>query len=294
MNNSDYQKNYGFHLKTIGYSNDYLRRIRMYLRFLDMAGINCMDSKQIDYDLFMDYILYLKETRNKCNSGINNHIKAIKHFYRYASMQNYIDSKVLTEIKKLSCFSVPVTKKSYFTKEEVEELLECANGFYNFSDKFNPDKADLIVWFMFYTGVRRQELLNLKRQDFDLKKCEALIKIPNKTSRERLVLFPKKIAKMLEHYFNSEIEITNAFNVSANILIRFFSIINDFVPGIKGKNYHFTPHALRHSFAMMLVNSGVDVAIAQKLLGHASVQNTLIYYNPNEKNVKDIYNQKVF
>ena len=149
----------------------------------------------------------------------------------------------------------------------------------------NPLQFKTILSFMFYTGIRISELIELQRTDIDLQNKEIKIH-ERKTNSERLVALNPKTKKLLEIYFAKEKEQTNAFNITKRGLEARISRLKPYFEDI---NLH--PHLFRHSFATRLRKAGVDTADIQKLMGHKSIQTTMRYAHTDIKRLKEIINK---
>jgi len=265
-----------------GYTNDYIDKLK---RYIAHCNTNNIDILNMDFSKFSDYILLLKN--NKLNNGtINNHIKAVRFLYSYLVISNMVDSKVLAEITKIKLLPVERRIKDYITKKELDELIRIAVGY---KTSFSPYKTQALLYFMFYTGMRRNELINLMRKDINLEDNSAIVRIPTKNRQERIIFYPKRVSMLLKDYFDTEQEEKNAFNISRGILDNLIRFLKNFAPN--GKNV--TPHTFRHSFANMLAEKGIDIRIAQKLLGHKSIQSTMIYYDPDIKTIQKLYKKYI-
>lgn len=276
----DIIKKFKNYLKLKDYKMHYDCYIRQFLRYCLDNNINYLDISLQDYS---NYILSLKDKQT--NGSINNYIKAIKLFYKFLLEYNYINQDKYDIICKVKLLPTERKLKATFTKDEILDLIYIAQSLF----RINPYKIKAILLFMLYTGVRKSEIINLKRDDIDLDNNTAIIKLPTKTKTEGLVFYPDMVKQALIDYFNTEPEKTNAFNISRNKINWIFKRLNDYVPS--GKK--LTPHIMRHSFGAMLAKNMIDIRVAQKLLRHKSLHTTLIYYDPDIETIKDIYHKKI-
>lgn len=263
--------------------------------FVEFCTSNNIDYLNLSYSQLQDYGLFLKN-KKQMNNTYNINLFGMRLFFKFL-----IDSGRITEdkyelIKKLKPYKIEHKVKDYITKDELIEIIHMAETFISYID---IDKLRAILYFMFYTGLRRGEFCKLKRSDIDLVNRTVIVKTPTKNKWERVVPFPAKIAatkhqksidfvQLLKTYFVSEGENENAFNMNAPTLTYMFDQLKPFAP-----NKKLCPHLMRHSFARMLAKAGVDSRVAQKLLGHKDITTTMLYYDPDIDTIQDLYNEKV-
>lgn len=261
-------------------SKVYLAPCKIFLKFCEKNNIDIIN---ITVPVLSDFILSLKETKQ--NGTVNNYIKAIKSLYCYLDDYGYLPSgnSSREEVKKIKLLRTEFKIKDCLTIKDIDLIIKKASLH---KIEFSPSKLKVILYFMFYTGVRKRELSNLKREDIDLEEETAKIRVPTKNRHERLVFFPPRVREMLRKFFETEKEEINAFNLTYNKISTLFAFLRNF-------DRNISPHKLRHSYTQMLASLGIDIRVAQQLLGHKSIQSTLIYYNPNIETVKKIYRERI-
>jgi len=270
------------HLEMLGQETGYYGYLRTFCEFVVEKKI---DFISLSYDDYCSFIITLKK-KYENNTSVNNYIFSIRSFYYYLENRDIVTEEILERtIKKIPVLKVEQKIKDSLSRDELEKLLSKALSYIT---RIEPLKVKAVIYFMFYTGLRKGELLRIKRADIDLELCEAIVRIPNKSKCERKVFFPKFISELLGHYFHFEVEKNNAFNISISMLAQLFVALQDFCP-----KKNISPHTMRRSFAMMLARQGIDIRIAQKLLGHKDIQTTLIYYDPDVEIIRNIYNEKI-
>ena len=156
------------------------------------------------------------------------------------------------------------------------------------------DKALILV--MYSGGIRISELASLS-----VKKLEAdclSARVIGKGNKERYVFFSEEAGSSLTEYLLVRSGRIKAEKPTDKVFInRRGGPLS--VAGIRwiigqygnrsGLGKHVHPHALRHSFATHLLNSGCDVRLVQELLGHASISTTQRYTHVDMERLKQAY-----
>lgn len=134
-------------------------------------------------------------------------------------------------------------------------------------------KHKAIITLAYSTGMRVSEVCNLKIENIDSKRM--LIHIVNgKGRKSRFVPLSPAVLSILREYFKEYRPKEYLFNGQFDLQYSHRSC-NEIVKKYIGKDYHF--HLLRHSQATALLESGTDLRIIQKCLGHQNVRTTEVY-----------------
>jgi len=219
-----------------------------------------------------DYILKLIRAKGISPSQQNQRINAIKFYYE----------KVAGLDKQLYYLERPKKSRELPKVISAEEVILILNALPNLKHKS-------IVATIYSAGLRRSELINLRKQDvfFDRK----LIFIRGaKGKKDRNSILSEYTAKILKEYLEEFkpnywlIEGVNRNRYSAT------SIVKILKRGAHkaGIERNITPHMLRHSFATHLHEQGVDIRFIQTLLGHDSSKTTEIYTHVSNRSLAKI------
>ncbi|MDA3855589.1 MAG: tyrosine-type recombinase/integrase [Candidatus Woesearchaeota archaeon] len=218
-----------------------------------------VNSKEINNQTLKEYFLYLDSKKYDRNT-----IRLKR------SVINYLFKRIL----KLDIYldDIPMPKKKndipkVLNKEEIKIIIENITNY----------KHKLIVITMYSSGLRLSELINLKREDLNFK--QNIITIRNsKNRKDRITLFSKNLKDELSEYIlRKEFKTKYLFESNRDSKYTKKSIQEIIRKASKPLNKHVTPHMLRHSFATHLLESGTDIRLIQKLLGHSKIETTTIY-----------------
>lgn len=211
-----------------------------------------------------DIRLYLQKLINedKSNSYINMSINAIKFYYEMVlGMPNRFYS--IERPRKES--KLP----KVLSKQEIITIINFTNNI----------KHKCIISLLYSSGLRRNELLQLKIKDIDSKRM--VIRVEQaKGNKDRYTVLNKSVLEDMRKYFKIYRPKTYLFEnpISGNQYSS-SSVLQIVVKSAKnaGIKQRVTPHMLRHSFATHLLESGTDIRYIQLLLGHNSTKTTEIY-----------------
>ena len=163
-------------------------------------------------------------------------------------------------------------------------------------------RSNLIIELLYSTGVRVSELISIKTNNIDLQKKKILIDPPEKgkSRKERIVFFAEQTKEVIEKYLEFRkiyfkekdspwlfpSNNTNDFLTRRRVL----QIMHNLADKIKIDKNLMHPHSFRHAFGNHLLNSGADIRVVQKLLGHSSIITTQKYTEHRDKLIETIEN----
>ncbi len=123
--------------------------------------------------------------------------------------------------------------------------------------------------FLYYAGLRLDEVRNLKWQDIDFDRGIIHAKTA-KGEKERVVFLHSKLKEMLEIYDVNKQGLVFISQRGRKYNKRTIQQIAKNAARKAGIKKKVTPHTLRHSFATHLLEAGADIRYIQQLLGHKS------------------------
>lgn len=225
----------------------------------------------------------------KETSTLARKLSSLRMFYRFLLQEGKIKEN------PWEGFSSPRRGRklpSYLSFKEVERLLSLPSPgtFVGLRDK-------AILEFLYATGVRVSELVNLKRKDLNLK--DRWVKVMGKGGKERLLPLGREASLWIRKYLKElkEKRMEGEGKQSPLFLNRYGRKLSRITVWKRIKKYakdagitkKISPHTLRHSFATHLLAQDADLRSVQELLGHRNISTTQIYTHITQERLKKIY-----
>ena len=262
----------------------YMRDIRQFSKWLnETAGVDVIDASQLNIGEYMRH----QQQEGRSGATISRCLASLKNFYLYLVSSGFLEKTPVTEIhvdrgeKKLP---------QILTGREIELLLSqpvCIDA------KGYRDKAMLEV--MYATGMRVTELISLDVDDVNLEL--GIIKCNGVKKTRAIPLYPMAL-RALSIYLREirdsmvadEDEMALFVNVGGVRMSRqgFWKILKHYQQTAH-IDKEITPHTLRHSFAVHLLENGADVGSLQELMGHCDISSTQMYTQMVNQKLKSVY-----
>ncbi len=203
--------------------------------------------------------------------------KGINAFLAWCTKQGHLGDNPLSTIDRPRVSRI--VPKS-LTKEEAERVLEAAFHMkYNYRYERYRNHAYLAM--LVFTGMRLQESLDLCLNDVDLRSGLVVVR-SGKGNKSRAIPLCATLTQSLSAYLKDRERLKKR-------CVHFFTSLKGDVPFTKAgvRNaisrirtvacVHFSAHMLRHTFATLMANSGVDLLSIKEMLGHSDIKTTMIY-----------------
>lgn len=265
--------------------SSYLRDIRQFSEWLSRSvNAELLSANELNIS---DYLAYLKDS-GRSGATISRTLASIKNFFLYLVSTGFLEASPLRSEIHIDRGEKKMPQT--LTGKEVELLLmqpSCVDS------KGYRDKAMLEV--MYATGIRVTELIDLNIDDVNLEigtiKCSGV-----KKSRS-IPLYPAAL-RALSTYIKEirpsmvadPSEDALFVNVGGSRMSRqgFWKILKSY-QAKAGIEKDITPHMLRHSFAVHLLENGADLGSLQELMGHSDISSTQVYTQMINQKLRSVY-----
>jgi len=261
----------------------YQKDLHVFTAFLLKKGLAGLTLEELSPDLLSEYLRYLTRDRNSKANTVRRHVTSLKSFCSFLVDCEYLDHNPAANLPRPR---MPQKLPHHLQREEVDKLFAAV------PEDESPAKLrdKTMLFFLYYSGVRAGELVNVRTRDLDFK--SGFIKImKGKGGRFRKIPLHDRLKRQLEKYFAAAAGLVGE-HLFCNREGR--QISTDYVhymigeyalkAGLKNK---VTPHMLRHSFATHLYGENVDIKTLGKLLGHAEIRSTAVYTHVELKQLRE-------
>jgi site-specific recombinase XerD len=155
-------------------------------------------------------------------------------------------------------------------------------------------KHRIVIMFIYSTGVRVSECVNIKLTDIDSKRDQVNIR-EGKGLKQRLVPLSPLLLTTLRRYYKAYRPQYYLFegaggkgtHLGVSAVREICQKARYRTPNIKK---HYTPHTFRHSFATHLLEQGTNLLVIQRLMGHSDLSNTLKYLHVQQLAIEQVVN----
>lgn len=226
----------------------------IYNNFLNFCGP--INISKVGIRLIEKYKMFLQNEKNFSSAGINIELRHLSSAFTLALKYGYIQKNPFREVSKVK---VPKKKPVFLTSDQISALLKHTSG-----RSVYPYILTAVS-----TGTRLGEIAGLKWENIDMD--HRVIKVMGKGSKERIIPIPANLLDYLKCQKNKTGHFIKGSKKRVHVSITFRKYADEI--GLKG----FKFHNLRDTYASHLVQNGINLKVIQKLLGHESIQTTLIY-----------------
>ena len=257
--------------------------LKLFLRFACQRVGKLVDQltlEDFDEKLALAFLDHLETSRANSTQTRNNRLAALRAFFRYVAGQ---EPMLLPQCQRICEIPTKRTEQQtieYLEYKEMSAVLESVDP-----DSRNRLRDYALLLFLYNTGARVQEVVDLKIAELRLQ-TPFQVKLIGKGRKERLCpLWPETVTALQDYLNHRNPDASEASSVFINsngrpitrfgirYLVRQYAVkAAQVCPSVNSKKV--SPHTLRHTTAMHLLQSGNDISVVKHWLGHADVNTT--------------------
>jgi site-specific recombinase XerD len=280
--------------------NAYRHGLNCFRVFMAGRGVRAdkVSFAMISTDLVREYMKWLVDNNGNSLNTRNHRLTCLKSYIRYCAERDVANTQTMIDISYVRNVTVRARKNAWMTREAVQAVLE------------QPPKTKLgvrdrfFMLFLYGTGARVSEALNVKVGDIELSPKDPYVRILGKGNKPRCV-------PILDITMENLIVYMDAYHPDADKDDHLFYTV---IKGHKDrmsvanaerfvKKYGETarlvcpqvpmsvhPHMFRHSYGAHLYRMGFALPVIAKLLDHESLSTTEVYAETDADMVNEAFN----
>jgi site-specific recombinase XerD len=264
----------------------YRDTIRLLLQFLSQfysCDATQLTVEQVTADAVRSFLTHRQKQNGNSAATRNQRLATIHSLIRFAARQTPELLDLATQVQNIPLRRVAPKPMPYLEKEEIDTLLatpdrQCSVGRRDY----------VILLFLYNTGARAQEVADVLVRDLNLDSSAPCVRIRGKGNKTRICpLWPhtaKTLRAMLGERVEGPPEAPVFLNIRSEPITRYgiHTLVERTVaqtaqvlPSLRTKRV--SPHTIRHTTAVHLLRSGVDINTIRAWLGHVSLETTNRY-----------------
>jgi integrase/recombinase XerD len=267
--------------QTISSCRDTFRLLRMFLR--DHTGVepSALRIADVDAPVVLRFLTYLEQERGNSVRSRNIRLSAIRSFFRLVALRDPESIGIVARV-----LAIPMKRQDrkligYLTRTEIQALLATPDA-----STWSGRRDYALLLTLYNSGARVSEITTLRRQQICFG-TSTFLQLIGKGRKERTVPLWPDTAQVLKAWFDElgddagPIAFPNARGKALSregvdyLLKQAMQRAIPACPSLATK--HITPHVIRHSTAMHLLQAGGDIATIALWLGHESIETTHVY-----------------
>jgi len=242
-----------------------------------------LEVEDLDREEILAFLDHLEQVRGNCVSTRNARLTAIRSFFHHVALTDPPSIGIANRVINIPSKRTTRSVVNYLSKDELKILLDAP-------DRTTPlgRRDHCLILFLGRTGARVSECCDVNAADLHLEWPQQVL-FRGKGKKERAVPLSEDMAQQLKALLDERgLAADSERGVFVNargkrltrhgvthILKRALAVATKTKPDLATKR--ISPHSLRHTTAMHLLKSGVDLTTIQSWLGHASVNTTHHY-----------------
>jgi site-specific recombinase XerD len=210
---------------------------------------------------------------------LNNRRVILNSFFKWCCNEGYVREN---PVSRIAPFKEPKKHVNAFTSKEIETLCDAC--------KSTRDRA--IIEFLYSTGCRVTECSNMNISDVDFKENTAIIQ-HGKGDKERLCYISEKAMYWLEKYLNErkDQDIALFTGRKGRLTKAGIEYVIRKLGNETGIDAH--PHKFRHTLATNLVQRNAPIQQVQRIMGHESLDTTMVYVDLDDSEIHNTHTRLI-